>query len=107
MTPGVSKKHGVDIEAKTVTKETLTTELNEGSIEALKMISTLGSTNGLEQFLNGDTLTANLENMRTKKNMRLFEQLNKTREELKQLSDAVDQMERHVLDLKTASKTSN
>lgn len=81
-------------------------ELDQSSYEALKLISDLGSSVGFDQTLNGNSLTANIEQIRTKKNISFFEQLGNIKDELKQLSDIVDQMNKHVLELKTVSKTS-
>lgn len=81
-------------------------ELDDGARDVLKQISTLGSGVGFDEILNNNKLTANMEQLRTKKNMAFFEELSRTRDEFKMIADKVDQLERHVLDLKTASKLS-
>lgn len=80
-------------------------DISPATLEALKTLSSISSTEGIEKLYNCDKLTASLEQIRANKNMRLFEKLDKIRQDFSGLSTKIAQMEESISDLK--EETSN
>lgn len=76
-------------------------DLSPATLEALKTLSTISAgEGGLDKLSNCDKLTASLEQIRANKNMRLFEKLDKIKQDFSGLNSKLAQMEESILDLK-------
>lgn len=75
-------------------------DLAPATLEALKTLSAISSNQGVEELTNSDKLTASLERIKAKKNMKLFEKLDKVRQEFSTLNHKITQMEESILDLR-------
>lgn len=74
--------------------------LTPSSFAALKTISSISSEQGAEQLSNCDKLTASLEQIRSSKNIKLFQKLENMRQDFSGLNKKIAQMEESILDLK-------
>lgn len=77
-----------------------TLNLSPSTIEALKTLSTISAGDGVEALSNCYKLTASLEQIRAKKNMKLFEKLDKIRMEFSGLNHKLARMEESITDLR-------
>ena len=75
-------------------------DLSPATLEALKTLSSTSSSHGIDKLSNCDRLTASLEQIRSKKNMKLFEKLDKIRQDFSGLNHKIAKMEESILDLK-------
>lgn len=100
-TPQVSSSSNND-GPKSLVRDTKleTMNLSPSTIEALKTLSTISAGDGVEALSNCDKLTASLEQIRAKKNMKLFEKLDKIRKEFSGLNHKIARMEESITDLK-------
>lgn len=78
-------------------------DVSPSSLAALKTLSSI-SGRDIEQLTNCDKLSASLEQIRASKNMRLFEKLEKIRQDFSGLNNKIAQMEHSILDLKEVTK---
>lgn len=69
-------------------------DLEPATLEALKTLSIVSSNEGI------DKLTASLEQIRAKKNMKLFERLDAIKQDFSGLNHKIAKMEESILDLK-------
>lgn len=74
--------------------------ISPATLEALKTLSSIDNSAGLERLTDCDRLTASLEQIRANKNVRLFEKLDKIRQDFSGLNSKIAQMEESILDLK-------
>lgn len=75
-------------------------DLAPSTIEALKTLSAIGSSEGVETLSSCHKLTASLEQVRAKKNVKLFEKLDKIRQDFSGLNHKIAQMEESISDLR-------
>lgn len=75
-------------------------ELSPETLEALKTLSSMSSTDGIQKLSNCDKLTASLEQIRANKNMRLLEKLDKIKQDFTTLNKEIAQIEESILDVK-------
>ena len=75
-------------------------DLAPSTLEALKTLSTIGANEGDETFSSCHKLTASLEQIRAKKNMKLFEKLDKIKQDFSGLNHKIAQMEESISDLR-------
>lgn len=74
--------------------------VSPATLEALKTLSSISSNGGMDRLSNCDKLTASLEQIRANKNVKLFEKLDKIRQDFSGLNSKIAQMEESILDLK-------
>lgn len=79
-------------------------DLSPATLQALKILSTIESGNGTETLTSCDKLTASLEQIRAKKNMKLFEKLDKIRQDFSELNNKIAKMEEFMLELKEVTR---
>lgn len=75
-------------------------DLPPATLEALKTLSSINPGQGIEKLSNCDKLTASLEQIRANKNMKLFEKLDKIRQDFSGLNHKISKMEESIIDLK-------
>lgn len=75
-------------------------ELPRATLEALKTLSSINSSEGIGKLSNCDKLTASLEQIRANRNIKLFEKLDKIRQDFKGLNNQIAQMEESIIDLR-------
>lgn len=75
-------------------------DLAPATLEALKTLSAIGNNEGIEKLFNCGKLTASLEQIRAKKNMRLFEKLDKIKQDFSGLNHKIAKMEESIYDLR-------
>lgn len=75
-------------------------DISPATLEALKTLSAVSTSEGIDKLSNCDKITASLEQIRANKNMRLFEKLDKIRQDFSGLNNKIAQMEESILDLK-------
>lgn len=75
-------------------------QLSMETLEALRTLSKLNPGDGAENMTNCSKLTASLEQIRVNRNVRLFEKLDKIRQDFSGLNHKIAQMEESILDLK-------
>lgn len=75
-------------------------DLAPATLEALKTLSAIGANEGIDKFSICDKLTASLEQIRAKKNMKLFEKLDKIRQDFSGLNHKIAKMEESIYDLR-------
>lgn len=75
-------------------------EISPATLEALKTLSSLGSSQGAGTLSNCDKLTASLEQIRANKNTKLFEKLDKIRQDFTGLNHKLALMEESISDLR-------
>lgn len=75
-------------------------DISPATLEALKTLSHISSYSGVETITNSDKLHSSLEQIRSKKNMKLFNKLDKIRQDFSGLSIKLAQMEESISDLK-------
>lgn len=93
----------LDDEIKSTINKTISPPLNDispSTLEALKTLSTISSYSGVETITDCDKLRASLEQIRAKKNMKLFNKLDKIRQDFSGLNFKLAQMEESISDLK-------
>lgn len=78
----------------------LLNDISPSTLEALKTLSSISSYSGVETITDCDKLRASLEQIRAKKNMKLFNKLDKIRQDFSGLNFKLAQMEESILDLK-------
>lgn len=107
-TPNVVNPISETIE-KTTSSETTTTtkskinlnfDISPATLEALKTLSTISSNEGIEKLSECDKLAASLEQIRANKNMKLFEKLDKIRQDFSGLNHKIAQMEESIVNLR-------
>lgn len=75
-------------------------DISPATLEALKTLSSISPGDGIEKLSNCDKLTASLEQIRANKNMKLFEKLDKIRQDFSGLNSKIAQMEESITNLK-------
>lgn len=75
-------------------------QLSSETLEALRTLSMLNPGDGTEKLTNCSKLTASLEQIRVNRNVKLFEKLDKIRQDFSGLNHKIAQMEESILDLK-------
>lgn len=75
-------------------------DISPATLEALKTLTTISYCTGVETITDFDKLRASLEQIRAKKNMKLFNKLDKIRQDFSGLSNKLAQMEESISDLK-------
>lgn len=78
----------------------LNLDISPATLEALKTLSTISSNEGIEMLSQCDKLTASLEQIRANKNMKLFEKLDKIRQDFSGLNHKIAQMEESMVNLR-------
>lgn len=90
----------VDETKNTNLTTTILNDISPSTLEALKTLSSISSYSGVETITDCDKLRASLEQIRAKKNMKLFNKLDKIRQDFSGLNFKLAQMEESILDLK-------
>ena len=75
-------------------------KIDPATLEALKTLSIVSANEGVEKLHDCNNLTANLERLRSKRNMRLFEKLDAIRKDFSGLNLKIAKMEESIADLK-------
>lgn len=75
-------------------------DLSPATLEALKTLSAISASEGIEKLSTCDKLTASLEQIRAKKNMKLFEKLSKIKQDFSELNHKITKMEESIHDLR-------
>lgn len=86
--------------SSTSTTATDKTELSPETLEALKTLSLINPGDGVEKLTNCNKLTASLEQIRANRNVRLFDKIDKIRQDFSGLNHKISQMEESILDIK-------
>lgn len=78
-------------------------KLDPATIEALKTLSIVSSSDGADKLTDCNKLTASLEQIRSRKNIKLFEKLDAIKQDFSGLNLKIAKMEESILDLKKST----
>lgn len=79
-------------------------DISPATLEALKTLSSLSATGGIEQLNGCQKLTASLDQIKATRNVKLLEKLDKIRQDFSGLNNKIAQMEESIMDLKEVTK---
>lgn len=88
-----------------INQEKTSYDISPSTLEALQTLSSISSYSGLETITDCNKLRASLELIRAQKNMKLFNKLDKIRQDFSGLSNKLAQMEESISDLKEGTTT--